>query len=374
MPSQLLDGALERYRATPSGREKPSRYWKADLEHIEPPSSATPNGGTVRIVNRDPRILACDLTTAKRDHGALLERAFGKTPAQSMKFAYLTRAFEGLGAFVYVPADCASGDAILIRYVCAADEAIFPYTVVLLERGARATVVEELEAGPGAFVCATVELVTGESSDLTYASTQFAPGDAHAISTRAARPGRDASVTFASAEMGSALAVSDIVVAIDEPGASAHIAAVFFPGGTQHVDLVSTVEHRVGDSTSETMIKSAATGAGQGRYLGNIRIAADAQRTQANLRDDALLLSKRAHIDSIPALEIAANDVKAYHGATVGAIDEEAIFYMTSRGLDPASAERMIALGFFEPAIALFPSEDLRERLRVELEAKVASS
>jgi Fe-S cluster assembly protein SufD len=139
------------------------------------------------------------------------------------------------------------------------------------------------------------------------------------------------------------------------------------------VDIVSSVDHRIGDATSETLVKSAAAGRGQGRYLGNIRIAAHAQHSDASLRDDALLLSQTAHIDSIPALEIAANDVKAYHGATVGALDDESIFYMTSRGIDREAAERMIALGFFEPAIDRFPTEALREELRTALQAKVTS-
>ena len=137
--------------------------------------------------------------------------------------------------------------------------------------------------------------------------------------------------------------------------------------------MVSNIDHRVGDSTSNTLVKSAASGRGQGRFVGNIRIAANAQHSDAALRDDALLLSEGAHIDSVPALEIAANDVKAYHGATVGALDQESIFYMTSRGIDRAQAERMIALGFFEPAIDRFPTEALREELRTALEAKVAT-
>jgi Fe-S cluster assembly protein SufD len=146
---------------------------------------------------------------------------------------------------------------------------------------------------------------------------------------------------------------------------------VFFPHGEQHVDLISTVEHNVGNASSETVVKSAAIGRGQGRYVGNIRIAQHAQGSEAWLYDHALLLSPKAHIDSVPALEIAANDVKAYHGATVGAIDEEQIFYMTSRGIDRESAEKMIALGFFEPALERFPTQALRERLRAALEGKV---
>jgi Fe-S cluster assembly protein SufD len=160
-------------------------------------------------------------------------------------------------------------------------------------------------------------------------------------------------------------------VTVNHPGVDAQINGLFFPRDDQHIDLVSTVDHNVGASQSETMVKSAAIGHGQARYLGNIRIAANAQATESSLRDDALLLSPRAHIDSVPALEIAANDVKAYHGATVGALDDEQIFYMTSRGISRQDAEKMIALGFFEPVIDRFPTNALRERLRAALEAKV---
>ncbi|MBV9269803.1 MAG: SufD family Fe-S cluster assembly protein, partial [Candidatus Eremiobacteraeota bacterium] len=100
-------------------------------------------------------------------------------------------------------------------------------------------------------------------------------------------------------------------------------------------------------------------------------IAENAQASEAFLRDDALLLSRNAHIDSVPALEIAANEVRAYHGATVGAIDEEQLFYMTSRGIERKDAETMIALGFFEPAIERFPTEALRSDIREALKAKV---
>ena len=94
------------------------------------------------------------------------------------------------------------------------------------------------------------------------------------------------------------------------------------------------MEHLAGEATSETLVKSAASERGQARFLGNIRIAPHAQGSDARLRDDALLLSQTAHVDSVPALEIGANDVKAYHGATVGAIDAEQIFYMESRGIE----------------------------------------
>jgi Fe-S cluster assembly protein SufD len=121
------------------------------------------------------------------------------------------------------------------------------------------------------------------------------------------------------------------------------------------------------------IVRSAGTGRGQGRYVGNIKILPEAHGASASLRDDALLLSKGAHIDSIPALEIAANDVKAFHGATVGAISDEELFYAESRGIERSQAERMIAIGFFEPAVSRFPTDALRDEIRLVLENKISS-
>jgi Fe-S cluster assembly protein SufD len=357
----------------PSGRQRPSRFWRVDLDTVAPdPEAISPEGVSVRVEHSGDRAIACDLATAARQHAALLSRAFGTTQAPATKFGALARAFAGAGCFVYVPADCDCSEPIIIHYSVAPNAAVFPYAVVLLEHGARATIVERYSGGAGSFVCAVTEAVTEENADLTYAAYQGLDSGAQFFATRAARPGRDAKVACASADFGGELSVGDLSVTVLQPGIEAALTALFFPTGTQHVDIVSTVDHVVGESTSQTRVKSAATGSGQARYLGNIRIAPDAQGTDSSLRDDALLLSKRAHIDSVPALEIAANDVKAYHGATVGALDPEQIFYLESRGIERSAAERMIALGFFEPGIAEFPGEALREELREALQEKIS--
>ena len=380
MPSLLATGEdraalLERYRSTPSGRDKPSRYFKYDLESLDVDATAAERAsGNVTFANVPPRAVVCDLQSAQRDHAELFARAYRAALEPQHKYAFLTLAYGGLGAFVYVPADCAIDEPIVLRYAGGAGESLFPHTVVLAERGARVTVVEELELGATGFACGVSEIVAGDGADVTYAAAQFAPEDARAFSTRVARPARNARISWATAEMGASLAIADVAITIAEPGIEAAIASLFFPTGAQHADVVSTVDHRSGDARSETIVKTAASGAGQARFLGNIRIAAHAQHSNASLRDDSLLLSKRAHVDSIPALEIAANDVKAFHGATVGAIDEEALFYMTSRGITRTEAERMIALGFFEPVIERFPTEALRERLRAALERKVGAA
>ncbi len=200
---------------------------------------------------------------------------------------------------------------------------------------------------------------------------QDAPVDARVFFARVAQPGRNSTVAWATAELGASLSVSDLVITIDQPGVDAQIASLFFPSASQHVDVVSTVDHRVGDSTSQTLVKSAANGADKAAISATFaspQTHSVLKRTCATTRSCS---RKRAHIDSVPALEIAANDVKAYHGATIGALDDEQIFYMTSRGIERSEAERMIALGFFEPVIDRFPTESLREELRTALQRKV---
>lgn len=370
---EVRSKALDRFFALRSGRERPGRYWRVDLETLAPDASdvAEPAGVTMTIDNPCVRATACDLVTAASRHRPLLMRALGSTTAAGTKFGALTTAFAQLGAFVYVPTGVSADEPIAVTYDVPSGVSVFPYTVVLAERGARATVIERF-TGEGAFVCGIDEVAAEDGADVTFVTCQRLSNGTRFVQTRAARAQRDATVSWACAELGGALVVGDISVAVAGPGVTANVTSLFFPCGTQAVDIVSTIDHAIGDSTSQTIVKSAAADRGQARFLGNIRIAADAQGSNANLRDDALLLSPNAHIDSVPGLEIAANDVKAYHGATVGAIDAEQIFYMESRGLDRRAAERMIALGFFEPAIARFPTEALRDQIRSALEAKLA--
>ncbi|MDQ6826288.1 MAG: SufD family Fe-S cluster assembly protein, partial [Candidatus Eremiobacteraeota bacterium] len=251
--------------------------------------------------------------------------------------------------------------------------AAFPYTLVVVGKGSQCSVVERV-SGNASVVCGVAEIISGENATVSYASLQTLGRDSRLLFTRHALPGKDSRVAWSAAELGSSLSVSDVLVRIERTGVHANVAALFFPSARQHVDLVTNVEHSVGQSQSHTLVKSAATGFGQARYLGNIRIAPSAHGTEAALKDDALLLSKTAHIDSVPALEIAANDVKAFHGATVGAIDEGVLFYMMSRGIERTAAEKLITLGFFEPAIARFPGEALREEIRDALEPKIEQS
>ncbi|MBV9402701.1 MAG: Fe-S cluster assembly protein SufD [Candidatus Eremiobacteraeota bacterium] len=369
--------ALERYRITTANREKPGRYWKIDLDRLEStdfsrqvaPAFAQFSGGTA------PGLIRSDLASALQSDPAAFHGAFGRALAHAPgKYAALTQALHRGGAFVRVPADVCVDEPIVIAYTAEDGTASFPYTLIVAEPGASATIIERHESSQAnAFVAGITEIFAQESASLTHTAIQRLPEDATIFFTRAAALERSARVSWAAADLGAHVSGSTIVSAIAGVGADAHIAALFFPRSEQHVDFVTTTDHLAGESQSRTVIKSAATGSGQARYLGNIRIAATMHGCDASLKDDALLLSPHAHIDSVPALEIAANDVKAFHGATVGALSDDMLFYMMTRGLDRTTAERMITLGFFEPALEHFPTNALREELRRELAQKIAS-
>jgi Fe-S cluster assembly protein SufD len=360
----------------PAGSEDPE---------IDRPALATQSaGGLVHLAamlleapgktTANPRVIVRSLADARHEHTELLLPVMHKIvdPHQD-RFAALATAFQNCGAFVYVPDGVVLDAPIQLLFVNseAAAAAVFPHIVVILGAGARATIIER-HAGTGdAFICGIVEAHVGRNAALDIVTVQQADPEARIFHSRGAKVGRDASLRWHLAELGGALARSVVTTDLSESGARGEAAALFFTGSTQHVDLTIHTDHSVGQTTSNTIVRSAATDHGQGRFFGNIAIRKHSHGSDAALRDDVLLLSKTAHIDSVPALEIAANDVKAFHGATVGSVDDEQLFYARSRGIGRAEALRMIALGFFEPVISHFPGEPLRDEIRTALDQKI---
>ena len=374
--------ALARFEELPLRQAiRGGRNWKRDLAKLDLSAVATFDPAAAELdvealspVARRAGVTIERFSLALERHRAAFERAFGRAvDTRDDKFASLALAFQNHGAFIDVPAGVVVDEPLVVGYE-ARDSALFPYTLIALGAGARATVIERLAAGDGApFVCGISELVLDERAELVYAVDQRAADATTLVMTRRAVLAEGARLDVASAELGGAHSVSRLRATGLAPGAHINVTALFFSDRDQHVDIETESIHAAGNTASNTVVRSAGNGHGQGRYFGNIKILADAHGAEASLRDDALLLSAGAHIDSVPALEIAANDVKAFHGATVGAISEDELFYAESRGIARADAERMIALGFFEPAVSRFPLEALREEIRSAIERKIVS-
>jgi Fe-S cluster assembly protein SufD len=374
--------ALARFEELPLRQSiRGGRNWKRDLGKLDLSAVATfdETAAELDLEALSPGARRAGVTIerfslARERHRVAFERAFGRAvDTRDDKFASLALAFQNHGVFIDVPAGVAVEEPLVVGYEARA-AALFPYTLIAVGADARATVIERLAATSGApFVCGIAELVLAERAKLTYAVDQRTVETTTLVMTRRATLAEGAHLDVAAAELGGRHSVSRLRIVGAAAGASINVTALFFSDGDQHVDVETESVHAAPNTTSTTVVRSAGNGHGQGRYFGNIKILADAHGADASLRDDALLLSAGAHIDSVPALEIAANDVKAFHGATVGAISDEELFYAESRGIPRADAERMIALGFFEPAVARFPLEALRDEIRAALERKIVS-
>lgn len=378
--SQQRYDALARFEELPVRESiRGGRTWKRDLAKLDLSTVPTFEANDVELdleallpAARRAGVTIERISLARERHAAAFERAFGMAvDTRDDKFASLALAFQNHGVFIDVPAGVAIDEPIVIGYEARA-AALFPYTLVSVGDGARVTIVERLSGTEDApFVCAIDELVVGANAHVTFAVDQRLSLNTRMLATRRATLGANAELHLAMAELGGDHAVTKVRAVENAAGSRASVTALFFSAGHQHIDVATETIHAGENTSSDTVVRTAGIEHGQGRYLGNIKILPSGHGTDASLRDDALLLSSGAHVDSVPALEIAANDVKAFHGATVGAISEEEIFYAQSRGISREEAERMIALGFFEPAVARFPGEALRAELRDALAAKL---
>jgi Fe-S cluster assembly protein SufD len=277
------------------------------------------------------------------------------------------------GTHVEIPAGVNTDEPIVIDYDVA-DAALVAHTFVIAGEGSRATIVERLTGNAEREIAVSTTVTAAANADLTYTVLQNVGSGVRVDAKRISHVGAGARIGWNVALLGGVSVTDSVISDHTGAGANTEIAALFFPVAREVVQLTTEVQHNVPHTNSQTVVRSIAAGRGRGRYFGNIRIAAHAHGSEASLRDDTLLIGKDAKIDAIPALEIAANDVKAFHGATVGAIDEEHIFYLMSRGIERDAAEKLIALGFFEPAVARFPGETLRAELRTLLEEKLAGA
>ena len=370
------DEALALARTLPPPGPVPGRYWKIDLAKLgleELPAGSVSARFELSEAARHKGVVVCDLLAAAPEHASVISGAQGSAVDwRGGRFTALNAAHRAGGLFIFLPKGVVIDEPIVVTQRLEGPAA-FPYVLVAASEGAHATIVTRYDPAANLeLVSEIVEIVALERASISYTAVQDLPSNVRVFWSRHGNVGRDAALNWALAELGGEVSVGDVKSTTLDIGARTSIAGLFFPSKRQHVDVQSEADHPSAQTQSETIFKSAAIDGGQARFIGNIRIHPSAHGVDATLRDDALLLSKDAHIDSIPALEIGANDVKAYHGATIRAIDDEELFYAMSRGIDRHEAERMIALGFFEPALVRFPTESLREELRAALARKIA--
>ncbi|MDR3633419.1 MAG: Fe-S cluster assembly protein SufD, partial [Isosphaeraceae bacterium] len=249
------------------------------------------------------------------------------------------------------------------------------HTLVVLEDGAEATLVRETagraQAASQALHAGAIEIILGRGSKLRFVNIQNWDQETWHFSRERALVGPGAELQWTVGGLGSRLAKVNQEVALTGEGARAQVNGVMFTTGRQHLAYFTRQDHAAPHTTSDLLYKAGLKDKSRIVWRGMIRVEKDAQRTDAYQKDDNLILSDAARADSIPGLEIEANDVRCTHGATAGRVDEDMIFYARSRGIARDEAIRLIVEGFFANVYDRISLEPVRETLRQAVAAKL---
>jgi Fe-S cluster assembly protein SufD len=246
--------------------------------------------------------------------------------------------------------------------------------VVVAEEGARASLIEEYaspDPSTEAYSNAVTELFVEANAKLEYVSLQNLSTETWHFASHHARVERDAELDWVARGFGSKRGKTRIQNDLNGSGATSRVTGAYFADGTQHLDYDTFQEHIAPNCESDFAFKGALRDSATAVWRGMIRVEPDAQKTNAYQECRNLMLSPTAHAVPIPGLEIMANDVRCTHGATVSRVDREQLFYLMTRGLPRAEAERMVVRGFFQNVLDRIELEPVREAVTAALEARI---
>lgn len=320
-------------------------------------------------------IIFCDMHVAVRDHAELVQKWFMTegVPATDGKFAALHGAFWRGGTFLYVPKGVKAA-APMHSALWSANGKTFTHTLVVLEEGAEATFIDEYgsaESGSDALHVGAIELLVRDNASLMYASLQDFGTNMWQFNHERGRVGRDARLDWVTSAMGTRLLKAFQTVELDGQGSWARMSGLFFANGRQHFDLDTQQNHNAPDTVSDLLYKGALRDKSRSVWQGMIKALPGSQRIDGFQANRNLLLDKDARADSIPGLEIEADDVACTHASTVGKIDEEEVFYLMSRGIPRETAVQMVVEGFFDPLMQRIPFAGVRAHIAERIIEKV---
>jgi Fe-S cluster assembly protein SufD len=381
--------ALERYRELPLPDTSVEAWRFTDLRGFDPDSFAaagqTPDVSAPAMLDLDVAAIATvteggveisgapegvTFTQLGEDH----ERLYSLV-GWSEKFAAHNAAVWKHGVLVEVPRGVELDRPLYVRVASSGgDAALFYRLLVVAHAESRFSIIEEYTSpapDARAYTNAAVELFVEQAAKLEYVSIQNLSRETWHFATHHARVERDAELDWVAGGFGSKKGKVRIQNDLNGPGATSRVTGAYFADGDQHLDYDTFQEHIAPNTESDFAFKGALREEARAVWRGMIRVEPDAQKTNAYQENRNLLLSEKAHADSIPGLEIMANDVRCTHGATLGRVDKEQLFYLMARGLSRSEAERLIVRGFFQDILDRIDLEPVREALGAALEARI---
>jgi Fe-S cluster assembly protein SufD len=380
---------LERYQALPFPTTSDEHWRFTDLKGFDPESFSANGASTVQRAGS-----MLDVETAALAHvseaGIEIERApegvvfeplgeghelLGKLIGTDEKFAAHNAAEWKHGLLVRVPAGLELKQPLYVRVTSSVpDAALFWRVLVVAEEGSRFSFIEEHASAapdlPG-YSNVVAELFVGDGAKLEYVSIQNLSRETWHFASHRATVGRDAELDWVAGGFGSKKGKIRIENDLAGQGGTSRVTGAYFADGAQHLDYDTLQRHIAPNTTSDFAFKGALRDKARAVWRGMIRVEEDAQKTNAYQENRNLLLSPDAHADSIPGLEIEANDVRCTHGATVSQVDRDELFYCMARGLSRGEAERLIVRGFYQEIFDRIELEPVRTALQTALEARI---
>jgi Fe-S cluster assembly protein SufD len=382
---------LERYRELPLPTTKDEHWRFTDLRGFDP-DAFVQNGHRSQTSVSTESMLEIDVAALATvsESGVEIERApegvlfeplgdshelLGTLVGSEEKFAAHNLAEWQHGLLVRVPKDVEVAQPLYVRVTgSAADAAHFWRVLVVAEEGSRLSFIEEhASAAPdlAGYSNSVTELFVGDGAKLEYVSIQNLSQETWHFASHRATVGRDAELDWVAGGFGSKKGKIRIQNDLAGQGATSRVTGAYFADGSQHLDYDTLQRHIAPNTTSDFAFKGALRDKARAVWRGMIRVEQDAQKTNAYQENRNLLLSPEAHADSIPGLEIEANDVRCTHGATVSQVDRDELFYCMARGLSRGEAERLIVRGFYQEIFDRIELEPVRTALQTALEARI---
>jgi Fe-S cluster assembly protein SufD len=323
-------------------------------------------------------VIFTDLRTAEKKHPDLVAKMLGKTVnAEEGKFSALAGALAQNGVVLYVPKGVTVDEPLhSVLWGPGADLAHISHILVLVDEGASVTYVHEAaspdETGSNSMHAGIVEIQVMQDASLKFVELQSWGRHVWNFSHERIRVDRGGTLDWIFGAIGSRLTKNFSELDLAGEGATGRMSGFYFTDGNQHLDHDTQQNHLAPHTTSDLLFKGALKGKSRSVWQGMIYVAPGAQKTDGYQANRNIVLSDGARADSIPGLEILADDVRCTHGATVGKLEAEPLFYLKSRGIPQAEAEKIVVEGFFDPIFQRIPFEGVRERFQQYIANKMA--
>jgi Fe-S cluster assembly protein SufD len=383
--------ALERYRALPLPDTSDEHWRFTDLRGFDPEAFSVNGSKAIAPAESILELDAAAIVSVTESRLEIEQAAegieiapledhelLGTLVGPDEKFAAHNAAMWENGLLVRVPRGVVLEKPVYVRITNGTEDgSLFWRLLIVCEPGSRLSLIEEYaSASPelSGYSNAVTELFVGQAAKLEYVSIQNLSAETWHFANHHARVERDAELDWVAGGFGSKKGKVRVQNDLAGQGATSRVTGAYFADGSQHLDYDTFQEHIAPSTTSDFAFKGALRDRATSVWRGMIRVEPDAQKTNAYQENRNLLLSEQAHADSIPGLEIMANDVRCTHGATISQVDRDELFYCMARGLTRGEAERLIVRGFYQEIFDRIEFDPVREALQAALEARIPAA